>query len=90
MQNEIKEVKKDVKDILVKVAEMPEKIFEKCDSRYASIEIQKDVNKFKNWLIYFSLSALVGLGVVVIFLVQNNKQLTGNNIQKIIQAEINK
>ena len=41
MQNEITEIKKDVKDILVKTAEMPKAIFKEADERYAGIITQR-------------------------------------------------
>jgi len=41
MQEQIGEVKKDVKDILVQVAEMPKAIFKEADERYAGIITQR-------------------------------------------------
>jgi len=41
MQEQIGEVKNDVKDLLVHVAEMPKAIFKEADERYAGIITQR-------------------------------------------------
>jgi len=41
MNDEIREIKNDVKDLLVHVAEMPKAIFKEADERYAGIITQR-------------------------------------------------
>ena len=48
--------------ILIKIAEMPEKLLEKCDAKYASKELEKDVQELRDdrrWLIKIILGAII-------------------------------
>ena len=50
MTEEIKEVKDAVNDLRVDIAELPEKVFEKADNRYADKRIEKNFDKLV-WLV---------------------------------------
>ena len=50
MTEEIKDVKDAVNDLRVDIAELPEKVFDKADVRYADKRIEKNFDKLV-WLV---------------------------------------
>lgn len=72
-------LKEDIQEISISIAELPEKIFDKADHRYASKEIEEAVRNIQNknneriyqWLYYF-VTALVG-GIIALIISKYGK-----------------
>ena len=62
MEDRLKVMEQDIKELIKAVAELPEKILEKADSRYAPISVAK----WLYWTAGILFTALVGIGVFVI------------------------
>ena len=63
LMEQLNDIKKDVNNVALKVAELPGVLVEKFDERYASKETERTVNKVM-WLVV-SAVILAGLAIIV-------------------------
>ncbi len=74
MAQDIKDIKDQLSDMRVLLAELPQKVFEKADERYASKSIEEDVKQIKStqesrvfdWLKY-TVAIIVGIVLTLAF-----------------------
>jgi len=63
---EIKDIKKDVNEIKVDLASLPEKLMDKLDDKYVSKDLFKPIQKLVYGLVGAILLGIVGAGLALI------------------------
>lgn len=67
LMKEIKDIRKDVNDIKIKIAELPEQLMEKLDERFVSKDSFRPIQKLVYSLVGAVLLGVVGAVLALIF-----------------------
>lgn len=75
MKSEMREVKKDIKEILLQIAELPKKIIDETDDKYALKYVEEEVSEIKKarfvgliGVLKIAVQLLISLGVAFLAL----------------------
>jgi len=75
MEDKMDKLEEKINSIAIDIAHLPEKIIDKCDTKYASKETEGIVKGLQGWVVKTGITIILLMGSIIAILIYSQSQL---------------